>query len=117
MAEPISHQIDVYSAWVHLARNRKEWKALKKHTGLKIGKVTAGGQVVTRVGDDSNPHFFVYIAAEYHTELELVDTCAHEATHVAHRLFEFINEEHEDSEPFAYLVGWVTAWLWTECQT
>ena len=43
---------------------------------------------------------------------ELVDTCAHEATHAALAIHKHAGAT-PDGEPLAYLTGWLTAWLWT----
>jgi hypothetical protein len=57
----------------------------------------------------------VYIDAKGHDRLGLVDTCAHEASHVADRVFEYVEEERPGTETRAYLVGWVTRWLLVHC--
>jgi hypothetical protein len=63
------------------------------------------------------PEFHVVIALdvasfteEPHAALRIT---AHEATHAAGFIFEYIGEEWKpDSETFAYLVGWLTEWCW-----
>ena len=43
-------------------------------------------------------------------KLDFIDTCAHEATHVALDIYEFINQSicNCSPEPFCYLTGWAT---------
>lgn len=45
----------------------------------------------------------------------LLKVVVHEATHAGAMVLDYINEGYDgESEPLAYLVGWITTWLWRE---
>lgn len=118
MAEALSHQIDVYGARIHLARNKGEWKRLKKSTGLNLSKIGSIG-LTEKFTDPKTGQvdFAVYVDVKSQTRAELLDVCAHEAAHVSGLMLDHIDTPYDGtSEPLAYLVGWVTAWLWSGCE-
>jgi hypothetical protein len=64
-------------------------------------------------------HFVVWIdVASALDERDLIDTIAHEASHVsAHLLYDDAGQKQDgDCEALAYLIGWVTGWIWQGCQ-
>lgn len=119
MSKPVSHFLDIYSAWLHLAPDEKAWRKLRReltslaedpgglaYTSLDIFETDAGAQI-------RHLSVFVNVAAHAGREVALVETVAHEADHVASLLFgEYDIEIRARDEPHAYLVGWVAQWLW-----
>lgn len=123
MGKPRSHLLDVYSVWLHVATDRKQWNTLRKtitslekrppdsiaSTKHEAEEINGGAQV---------QHFVVYINLAAHTgdgrlPERIVETCAHEAAHVAGLILDHFSVEYDGcTEPHAYLVGWVTQWLW-----
>jgi hypothetical protein len=117
MGEALSHQLDVYGVWVHLATDRKQWKTLRKSSNLDLGKPESLGLTVRDHRTNGDVHFAVFIDRKALGEAGLVEIVAHEAAHLAGMLFDTIEAPYSgESEPFAYLVGWTTAWLWSGCQ-
>jgi hypothetical protein len=114
MSEPISHQMDVYSAWLHFARSKAEWKKLRKSTGLSLSDIGSVGVTDRFVNPKTGlVQFAVYIDVKSQTPLELIEICAHEAVHVAGLLLDHTCVPYDGhSEPLAYLTGWLTSWLW-----
>lgn len=122
MSKPISHQLDIYGCWIHLARTRGEWRKLRR-TVTSIDKAaheSAGSTTHTQWKSDKGrvvSHWVVWVDVDAALDdIDLLDTVAHEATHVAAGLLEHVGQPGGDSEALAYLVGWVTAWLWAGCQ-
>lgn len=120
MSKPRSHLLDIYSAWLHLATDMKQWKQLRadlvpslpKNPGA-LGATNFTVQVLD--GGHHVAHFTVFIDVKGHegSDVALVETCAHEAAHVAGQLFRHLEvKDDSESEPRAYLVGWVTQWLY-----
>jgi hypothetical protein len=117
MGKPISHQLDVYGAWIHLARDRAEWRALKKRTGLKLQRVESLGLTMRFHESDGGIHLPVFIDVDALEGAGLVEIIAHEAAHLSGMLLDTCGASYDgESEPFAYLVGFIAAWLWSGCQ-
>jgi hypothetical protein len=110
----ISHHLDVYGAKLYLARERDEWTRLKKQTGFKLDKIDSVGLTQLILDRETGQvHFCVFIDVRNHPKGELIQTCAHEAAHIAGMMLDHIDTDYDGhSEPFAYLVGWTTTWLW-----
>lgn len=116
--KPVHHTLDIYGADLYLAWEPKQWKRLQRKTGLGPKLPTSAGLCSSGVWvpNDGGIHeqvVTIWIDAAMHRSMpELVETCAHEATHAASRLFDHIGQEYTDaSEAHAYLVGWLTRWL------
>lgn len=112
-ARVVHHQLDIYGVWLHVTRSRKAWRKLRTQQGLDLPKRIQSLGLTTRVLEtDGTMHIAVYL----HPDLKddgLVEIAAHEAAHLAGMLFDAIEASYDgQSEPFAYLVGWATSWLW-----
>jgi hypothetical protein len=113
------HTHDIYGAELHLATTRRDWTTLRRKLDfLDKGSPEAAGfaQFATfhpKGGGIVIPHLVLFIDVKAHkTQLDLIDTCAHEASHAAGQLLEHIGHDHRGTdEPHAYLVGWLTRWL------
>lgn len=118
MSKPVSHQLDVYGAWVHVARTRGEWALLRRRVRSLDPKPSDSAGATTHVQWTSDKgrtvsHWVVWVDVDAALDAhDMLDTVAHEATHVAAGLLEHIGQAGGDSEALAYLVGWTTAWLW-----
>lgn len=109
--------IDIYGIDIYLARDKRQWGALKrKFKGLP--SVDTSGVTAELVTTDGIFQLAFYIDVAGHDEqYHLINTCAHEAAHGALYIFDHINQETQNShEPFAYLTGWLTQWIWEHCQ-
>ena len=113
-----THTLDIYGVRLYLATNRREWATLRrKFDWLDKQPNSAGlahfGLWVPKVGV-SVPHLVFWLEmASLSEPAELVDTIAHEATHGANQILGHIGHEiHGSDEPHAYLVGWLTAWMY-----
>lgn len=119
MADPRHHVLDVYDAHLHRATDRRQWSTLRRELDFLEKKApgSAGfSQFATwepRGGGLTEPHLVLWINVKQHTtEIDLIDTAAHEATHAAGQLLEHVGHQIRGTdEPHAYLVGWLTRWL------
>ncbi len=125
MSKPVEHWLDVYDACLHLAPDRKAWARLRRDHDILAEEPGAQGRTTFAVWQPdepghSEPHLFVFIdvATCANKPADLVNICAHEATHAAGQLLSHLGhkELNGSDEPHAYLVGWLTEWLWTGCQ-
>ena len=68
-----------------------------------------GGAVTISAYDNANKKGGFLVWFPKASEMSNLDWIAHESTHVALGIFDYIGSEVEanESEPFAYLVGWV----------
>lgn len=109
-----SHQLDVYGMWVHVATRQKDWRRIRKAVSHTIQKnVDSVGLTVRTRDSDGVFHLVVFIAADRLGPAGLVEVCAHEAAHVATMLFDEIGQKVSwKSEPYAYLTGWATSFIW-----
>lgn len=117
-----SHQLDIYNqVYVHVATTKLSWKRLTKRMAIAdpelpdaIGYTTMKTWRPNKSGF-TELHFFIWIdTKKMKNSADLVNTCAHEATHTAVFLFDYIGYSWKDTgaEPIAYFVGWLTEWLW-----
>jgi hypothetical protein len=113
------HSLDVYGVELHLATTRREWAALRRRYDFMAAKPESAGLVSFAVWTPKGsgrhvPHAAVWIDDTFHADdLDLIDTCAHEASHVANHILDYIGHEIRGTdEPHAYLIGWLTRWLW-----
>lgn len=113
-----SHVLDIYGVNVHLATSKRDWKQLRKELPF-VGKVPKSmGQTqfaCTKLGGIViQAHLVLWVDINAHANAaSLVDTCAHESAHAADRIVEWIGHTPMVcDEPTAYLVGWLTSWMW-----
>lgn len=122
MSQPAHHVLDVYGAHIHLATDRRAWATLRRRYSGMVDTVpeSAGWcRIATfhpKGGGITELHLVLWVdvAAHHAQPGELLDTCAHEATHAALALMDHIGHDPRGSadEPIAYLVGWLTRWMW-----
>jgi hypothetical protein len=113
------HTLDVYGAELHLATTKRDWATLRRRLDFldKAAPAAAGfAQFATFHPKGTGlvvPHLVLFVDVKAHaTQLELIDTCAHEASHAAGQLLDHIGHDIRGTdEPHAYLVGWLTRWL------
>lgn len=114
------HTLDVYGCALYLATTPKQWRAVRRILPFLDAKApTSAGLVHFAIWQPRQglhePVAAVYVNLKQHTNrLDLVDTLAHEATHLAQQLLHHIGHHPTNGhdEPSAYLVGWLTRWLW-----
>lgn len=118
----VSRHLDIYDTGLHLARTKREWASLKRKLKIPDQCPDSAGQATFATfhpndGGITQPHLILWIDIKSHrTRAELVNTCAHEAAHAATSLLDHLGHQIKVSdEPHAYLVGWLTEWLWSEC--
>lgn len=118
MSAPAFHTLDIYDVELHLASTAGQWKKLRKHLDfLAETAPTAQGQATfatwTPREGAATPVVVLWVnATAHHSQPELIDTCAHEATHAAQLILEFIGHQPQGvDEPSAYLIGWLTRWM------
>lgn len=119
MPKPRSRQIDVYGAWLHLARDRDEWSRLQRRID-SLADIADGALGFTSrdIGDDGSVNLSVYLDMEQLADnpVGMTEILAHEATHAAGMLLDHIGQEYDgESEALAYLVGFIAAWLHAGC--
>jgi hypothetical protein len=103
-----------------MAFTEEAWKRQAKLSGVdrEISKGHLGVSyfAIWRPGKRRMPEpavfIYVNVAAHGTNRLDLLNTCAHEATHAAVDLFGYIGEKNLEGEPFAYLVAEITEILW-----
>lgn len=123
MSKPFDHFLEVYGLHLHLATDVKAWRKLNKRVSdsLHTKKPDASGLVeigtFTTQRGMHMPHVYIFINVGAHEDIEgLVDTIAHEASHAAGAIAEHIGHPIAPvDEPVAYLVGWITRWLYIHC--
>jgi hypothetical protein len=110
------HTLDIYGVEVFAVSTRKDWRGLRKVVPFVSKKPNALGLTewaVWRPKDRGRAlgHLVLWVDAKRHEDdlAALVDTCAHEAHHGATRVLNWVGVD--DSEASAYLVGWLTGWL------
>lgn len=115
------HELDIYGSQLFVARTAKEWRQMAKNIDLEDRSTPeCAGQtrrlLSTREGSAGIGHAIVFwIDARGAGSVgSLIGTCAHEATHGANFIFDWIGHDAdaEKDEPTAYLIGWLTSWLW-----
>lgn len=123
MVVPSSHVLDVYGVHLHLATTRRQASRLHRlYPALgKISMPTGWGGCakfghVPPIGiAQLHLAFWVDVAGHRGDLGALLDTCAHEATHAGCLILDDCDADYDgNSEPLAYLVGWLTRWLWEQ---
>lgn len=120
----LSHTLDIYGVQLHLATDRRDWAALRRR--LPYLQKTPDSLGISHFatwhpadGAPPVPHLAIWINAA-HLELhDLIDTAAHEAAHGASQILHWTGHDFRGidgtDEPHAYLVGWLTAWIYKGC--
>lgn len=115
-----SHRLDVYDADLYLATTKPEWRALARRiTALdKTPPDAAGSSTFATFHPDGRgltvPVVVFWLnLAQHRGAAEIVNTIAHEATHGAGQILDHIGHDGTGAdEPRAYLVGWLSSWMW-----
>ena len=115
------HILDIYGVHLHLATNKRDWATLRRKLTF-LGKApTSRGLTHWALWEPkqgaSVPHLVLWVDASQHVNdhLDLINTCAHEAAHGASEILEWISHSKAGDEPHAYLVGWLTQWIYEGC--
>jgi hypothetical protein len=113
---PRHHLLDVWATTVWCAATPKQLRKVGRRGGPSdLDARGCAGMTFSQVCGTAH-HVVVYIDAKHHlTGGGLVNTCAHEASHVADAIFEHVEEETPGDETRAYLVGWVAQWVLEHC--
>ncbi len=117
------HRLDIYDAQIYLATDKRQWQALSRRASFIAGKApdSAGlAHFATWHPNDGGMTLPVIVLwvnlAQHRTLADLADTIAHEASHAAGQLLHHIGHQAGAvDEPHAYLVGWLTRWMWQHC--
>ena len=114
--------IQPYDSPLHVVTSRRGWATLKRrHPGLVDGPFpdsqgwTRYATFTPKGKGPTEPHFVVVIDPDKQRDtFDLIDTCAHEAAHVAHGLMDHIGHTigGTNDEPAAYLIGYLTRCLY-----
>ncbi len=118
-----THKMDVYDVELQLATTPKSWKkARKRFSYLAKNIPTAAGTTHFAVWEPADggvptPVVTFWIRDALNGDAsELINTCAHEATHAATHILTWMGHhigcDDARDEPTAYLIGWLTAWLY-----
>lgn len=122
MASYSEHSLDIYDAQLYFASTKRQWAALRRRATFIDAKApdSAGlAHFATWHPNDGGmalPVVVLWInVAQHRTLADLADTLAHEATHAAGQLLDHIGHRLQGvDEPHAYLVGWLTRWMWQQ---
>lgn len=122
MSQPRSHRLDVYDCWLHVATNRRQLATLRRKYGkTRVPPVEPGEfGCTTRFRDQpandlALNHYVIFVNTDAHrgNQGALLNTVAHEATHAGGLILDSTNTEYDgNSEPLAWLVAWITQWVW-----
>lgn len=108
----VEHTLDVYGVKLHLARDGRQWAAIRKSRMPGLEKTPDAVGYTEMHAQDGLVDFAILIPRNL-TEQDRVNVCAHEATHVGAQILDMADATYDGlSEPLAYLIGWLTAWLW-----
>ena len=106
------HVLDVYGVSLYLARDGRQWAAIRKSRMPRLDKMPEAVGFTEMHASGGSVDFAILIPRGL-GDLERLNTCAHEATHIATQTLDMVHAEYDGrSEPLAYLVGWLTTWLW-----
>jgi hypothetical protein len=105
------HTLDIYGVEVFAVSTRKGWRELRKTVPFLRKKPGAAGLTYWGTPKGAGrPHLVLWVDVKRSAgRTDLVDTCAHEAHHGTERVLGWAGVD--DSEASAYLVGWLTGWL------
>lgn len=112
------HSLDIYGAELFRATSKAELREIRSLVPFKIeapGAAAATWFEAVDRGPFTVPHIVFYVDPKRGDTLDLIELCAHEATHGAGQLFEHLAHTMQGiDEPHAYLIGWLTRWLITD---
>ena len=116
MTKPAHHKLDIYGTELHFAATPQAWAILRRmNPNLDPAKhLGYGATYDSHERDTDQHHAWVWIDKAKHAgPLDLANTVAHEATHVALDITDrhAIDPTSGNGEPLAYLVGWLTEWM------
>lgn len=128
---PVHHNLDIYDAVLHLVSTVAQYERVCTELAGPDGGWRpwhSVGQVQTfhsGDGTDGLPEFHVVICMDgrvlTHEDTQLGDRIrlsAHEATHAAGLILDHAGQEYDGvSEAQAYLVAWLTEWIWQHLPT
>lgn len=116
------HVLDIYGVHLHLATTRRDWATLRRKLTFMGAAPKSLGQAAfacwePKGAGKSVPHLVLWINLADHAGdlLELLNTCAHEAAHGTSGILEWAGHDKAGDEPHAYLVGWLTRWIYEGC--
>lgn len=108
--------VEPYGATLHLATSKKQWKRLSKTYagGLHKSGRQALGSSTLLLSERGDAVLVVWVDVRAHRDArELMRTAVHEAVHASAALLEQVHQPYDStSEALAYLVDWMSAWLW-----
>lgn len=122
------HTLDIYGTELHLTTTRAGWKALSRRLPALsydpdgVAGITSSRNLpgVNGGWDTHHVAFFVDTRpakADPSNYSRLAGTVAHESTHAAlaicdQRGLRVDADGAFDDEPFAFLIGWLSEWIW-----
>jgi len=113
--------LDVFGVDLHLATDVRDWGKIRRAWPEKDGLVEWGIGSLATTGACPNDNGVMQIAFRFDMarvglmpDAELISLVAHEAFHAALSIAEHhgIPTTVEHDETTAYLVGWISAWIW-----
>lgn len=121
LSKPVSHKLDIYGDTLHLVTSKRAVSTLKRRFGAAFATADVldgiGTTTTLRHSKTGDCHIIVWLDLDRINNTgspgrELVDAIAHEASHAA----DYIAGRGIDDHARAYLVGWISGWLWDNVQ-
>ena len=107
------HRLDFVDVDLYLARRPKHWRKLrKKFTRIPKEVPTSLGTTHMTYGAGEAAVIFYIDERKCITPSLRVDLAAHEASHAANFILNYMGEEKRTHEVEPYMVGWMAGWLW-----
>lgn len=104
-----THKLDIYGFDIYLATTPRQWKQLRKQFDWLEDDPLGQGRTVIHYATKT---LIFWIKTKDEATLEIVNTCAHEASHAAHFIMEPLGDDYKPGdEPVAYLAAWLTEFL------
>lgn len=114
--DPARHELGVWPATLWCAASKAQLRKVSKALDLPGGLEAEHAGRTWSVTGSGGLQIVVYVDVKGSpSRLDLIDTCAHEASHAADGVFEYVEEDRPGAESRAYLVGWLTRQLLTHC--
>ena len=122
-----SKELEIYQGYtLYVTQTLRGWSEINRRLNNSLDKITArDGGITTEVihypyDKSPNSHHIVVFINPGWDAVEHINTCAHEATHAALAIAKRIDlgklicdhDEDSPNEPFPYLVGYITQWLY-----
>lgn len=119
---PTSHYLDIYDCWLHVTTNarqlatlRRKYPQIPKRDDGAFGGTISFRESPTDACDVNHYVIDLDIKAHRGNQGELLNTVAHEAAHTSCHILDAAGAGYDgDSEPLAWLVGWVVRWVWEQ---